>query len=78
MERLPDLNNGALTTHNKMHIGFECGCREWRIGWLEHMFQRLMKWYDATKQIRTIVFRAITLLTNFLHQRGMDFANVVV
>lgn len=25
MERLPDIDNGALTTHNKMHVGFECG-----------------------------------------------------
>ena len=47
---------------------------EWDIGGLKHKFQRLMKWYDATKKnYNNHFFQA-----NFLHHRGMDFANVVV
>jgi hypothetical protein len=49
VERLPYTDEVALTTDNKMLVGLRMWMG-WGIGWLKHMFQRLMKWYDATKQ----------------------------
>lgn len=72
-----NIDEDALSTYNKIHIGF-CVQVERGIGGLEHKFWKLMKWYKALKVKYDHLFWATTLMTNYLHHRHMDFANEVI
>jgi hypothetical protein len=58
--------------HNKNNVGFKVRV-EWGIGGLKSKWERLIKIFDSTKQKYNHLFRATTLLTNFLHRCHQDF-----
>jgi hypothetical protein len=53
--------------HNKNNASFQVKV-EWGIRGLMSKWRRLMKRFDSTKQKYNHLFRATTLLTNFLHR----------
>jgi hypothetical protein len=74
----PNVNQDAIRTYNKMHVGYKVRM-EWGIGGLKRKWRRLMKRFDSTKPKYTILFRAsTTTLINFLHRRQMDFTFEVI
>jgi len=58
--------------HNKNNVSFRVKV-EWGIGGLKSKWKRLMKIFDSIKQKYNHLFRATTLLTNFLHRCRQDF-----
>jgi hypothetical protein len=72
-----NVNHAAMRTYNKMHVGFKVQV-EWGIGGLKRKWRHLMKTFYSTKLKYAHLFRAATLLINFLHKRRMDLTYDVV
>ena len=53
VEQVSNMDEGALTTFNKMQAGFQVKV-ELGIGGLKRKFQHLMKRFDVTKRSTTI------------------------
>jgi hypothetical protein len=51
---------------------------EWGIGGLKGKSKQVMKRFDSTKSEYTYLFHVITLFTNFLPKKHMDFTYEVV
>jgi hypothetical protein len=49
-----------------MHVGYNLKM-EWGIGGLKHKWKQLMRKFDSTKPKYNTLFKATTLLINFLH-----------
>jgi len=57
------LEGGQIDLHQ--NVGFQVR-REWGIGGLKSKWKRLMKHFDSTKEKNSHLFKATTLLANFL------------
>ncbi len=51
---------------------------EWGIGGLKRKSKHLMKRFDSTKSKYTHLFHVVTLFTNFLFKKHIDFTYEVV
>jgi hypothetical protein len=76
-ELMLDDDHVEVWTYNKMHASFKVQV-EWGIGGLKRKWRHLMKTFYSTKLKYAHLFRAATLLINFLHKRRMDLTYDVV
>jgi len=65
------LEGGQIDLHQNI-VGFQIR-GEWGIGGLKSKWRRLMKHFDSTKEKYSHLFRATTLLINFLYKCHQDF-----
>jgi hypothetical protein len=73
----PNADQDVIKAYNKIHAGY--GVRvEWGISGLKRKWRRIMKRFDSTKPKNIILFKVVTILTNFLHRCQMDFTFEVI
>jgi len=75
-EATADGDLSVADAFNAMHAGYRVKV-EWGIGGLKPKWRRFMKLYDASHQNFPHLFRAATVLTNFLQRRRHDMAGEV-
>ena len=63
----------AINAYNKMHAGYRIQV-EWGIGGMKRKFKRMMKGFDASREMFPIMFRGAAILINFIHRRRLDFS----
>lgn len=66
-----------MIAYNKMHADY-CVKVRWDVGGLKRKFKRPMKQFDATRPKYNLLFKVVTILTNFVHRHRMDFHHDVV
>ena len=72
-----DIAQPMVDAWNKMHAGYQIQVK-WDIGGLKQKWQRLMKLFDNRRPQFSLFEEAAAKLINFLHQRYMNFEQLVL